>query len=416
MSTLLKIAMTLATLLAGFGSAAAQLPVDVPRLPVTDRLRDTLTDPLNQTLDELEDVRQDTLDTLLRRNRDVLERGPDRTVILRDQITTLRVDDADLTPLLAAGFTVLRGRALGGLPARLHVLQVPSGLSTVRALALAREIDPAGTYDFNHVYARSGHAGVVMATAAQAGNGPAVRVGLIDTGVATAHAHLRSARIETRAFHDGDYLPAAHGTGVASLLVGPTGGTLYSADIYGAGPTGGSLEALVAALGWMAEVEVGVINVSLVGPDNALLRSVSAMLTARGHIMVAAVGNDGPSADPLYPAAYPGVVGVTGVDRRGRVLPEACRGEHVDFAALGRDVEVANLPDGETEARGTSFAAPQVAALLAAGFDRPDPDVVVGLIAALAARAEDAGRRGRDVIYGDGIIQRDATYSLAGQH
>jgi len=416
MSTLLKIAMILSVWVTAALPAAAQLPVDVPRLPVTDRLRETLRDPLDQTIDELEEVRRDTLDALLRRNRDVLERGPDRTVILRDQITTLQADDADLAPLLAAGFTVLRDRPLGGLAARLYVLEVPPGLSTVRALALAREIDPTGTFDFNHVYARSGRAGTGLVATSQAGSVANLRVGLIDTGVATGHAHLRAAQIEARAFHDDDYLPAAHGTGVASLLVGQTGGTLYSADIYGAGPTGGSVEALVAALGWMAEVEVGVINVSLVGPDNALLRSVSAMLTARGHILVAAVGNDGPTADPLYPAAYPGVIGVTGVDRRGRILPEACRGEHVDFAALGRDIEVAGLPDGDVEVRGTSFAAPQVAALLAAALARPDPLAVDGLVAALETRAEDAGRRGRDTTYGLGIVSRDAVYSLAGQH
>ena len=58
------------------------------------------------------------------------------------------------------------------------------------------------------------------------------------------------------------------------------------------------------------------INVSLVGPRNALLERVVASLVSRGHLIVAAVGNDGPAAPPLYPAAYDGVVGVTAVDQR----------------------------------------------------------------------------------------------------
>ncbi len=42
-------------------------------------------------------------------------------------------------------------------------------------------------------------------------------------------------------------------------------------------------------------------------------------------MIVAAVGNDGPSARPAYPASYPGVLAVTGVDGRNRALIEAGR-------------------------------------------------------------------------------------------
>src|SRR3546814_15328799 len=80
---------------------------------------------------------------------------------------------------------------------------------------------------------------------------------------------------------------------------------------------------------------VPVINVSLVGPPNLLVRTAVTAVQRRGLIVVAAVGNDGPAAAPLYPAAYPGVVAVTGVDSNNRVLSEAGRGPHVDFAAPG---------------------------------------------------------------------------------
>ncbi len=62
------------------------------------------------------------------------------------------------------------------------------------------------------------------------------------------------------------------------------------------------------------------INISLVGPANGLLEQLVRIITARGHIVVAAVGNDGPGAPPLFPAAYPAVVAVTGVDAKQRVL------------------------------------------------------------------------------------------------
>src|SRR5256885_5630000 len=59
-------------------------------------------------------------------------------------------------------------------------------------------------------------------------------------------------------------------------------------------------------------------------PYTTLFRSQNVL--ARGHLVVAAVGNDGPAAPPLYPAAWPGVVGVTAVDARQQVLGEALRG------------------------------------------------------------------------------------------
>ena len=67
------------------------------------------------------------------------------------------------------------------------------------------------------------------------------------------------------------------------------------------------------------------------------------------------------------PAAYDGVIGVTAVDGKHRVLIEACRGKQVDFAAPGADVSAAarRRPSYYAPVRGTSFAAPLVAGLLA---------------------------------------------------
>src|SRR3546814_1027523 len=111
----------------------------------------------------------------------------------------------------------------------------------------------------------------------------------------------------------------------------------------------------------MAAREVPVINVSLVGPPNLLVRTAVTAVQRRGLIVVAAVGNDGPAAAPLYPAAYPGVIAVTGVDARNRVLMEAGRGSHVDFAAPGSDMAAAGVSKSFGRVRGTSYAAPLVA-------------------------------------------------------
>ena len=166
------------------------------------------------------------------------------------------------------------------------------------------------------------------------------------------------------------------------------------------------MDAVAAAFGWMAREKVAVINVSLVGPRNALLERVVATLVARGHVIVAAVGNDGPAAPPLYPASYEGVVGVTGVDPKHRVLTDACRGKQVDFAALGAEVSAAAAaPDLYVPVRGTSFAAPLVAALLAE-IRAPDAAARTALLGRLTAQAADLGKPGRDDIYGAGELGR----------
>jgi subtilisin family serine protease len=182
---------------------------------------------------------------------------------------------------------------------------------------------------------------------------------------------------------------------------------LYAADVYCGRPTGGAADALIAALGWLVQEQVPVINISLVGPRNAALEAVIGSLIRSGYVIVAAVGNDGPAAPPLYPASYPGVVGVTGVDAHRHVLIEAARGPQVMFAAPGADVAAASMDHGYTSVRGTSFAAPFVAALLAAGIVAPNSAAAAAAIEALTKTAVDLGSPGRDLTYGFGLVGAD---------
>jgi subtilisin family serine protease len=169
-------------------------------------------------------------------------------------------------------------------------------------------------------------------------------------------------------------------------------------------PTGGAVQTMAEALSWLAHEGVPVINVSLVGPPNRILETVVESLIARGHIVVAAVGNDGPAAPPLYPAAWPGVVGVTAVDARQRALVEAARGAQVKFAAPGAQMAAAKHPSGYTLVRGTSFAAPIVAGLLSLNLQVIDKVAADKAIAALAEEALHVGAPGLDPAYGYGLV------------
>ncbi|MCL9999248.1 MAG: S8 family serine peptidase, partial [Erythrobacter sp.] len=94
----------------------------------------------------------------------------------------------------------------------------------------------------------------------------------------------------------------------------------------------------------------------------------------------------------------------TAVDAQNRVYRYANRGAHVDFAARGVAVPAIDAKGEVRDATGTSFAAPLVAARLARQLGKADPAAAQKAIRALEAEARDLGPRGRDPIYGAGLI------------
>ena len=369
-------------------AARAQLGLPVPQVPSVGEVV-TQAGQIGEELERpLQDLRRLQVRDLLREHRRELEADPQGMPIVRSQILALGMNEAALTAARAQGFDVVRSDAIDG-EAMLVTLRAPARMSTRRALRRLRQADPQGVYDFDHLHLESGVA-LTIAEFAQSGASGGPRVGLIDSGV---DASVRVA--EQRAFATEQPVAGPHGTTIAGLIRSAApGARIYAADISGGAPTGGASSALARALGWLATENVAVINVSLVGPRNRVVEAVVSRMAARGFVIVAAVGNDGPAAAPLFPASYDGVVGVTGVDARDRVLIEAGRGAQVDFAAIGV----------QGRARGTSYAAPIVAARLAARLPAPGASAAQNAIATLRGDARDLGARGRDDVYGYGLI------------
>ncbi|HWQ85757.1 S8 family serine peptidase [Brevundimonas sp.] len=393
----------------GLPSLPGQLP---DRLPVDPgRLQNGLRDRIDGALQAPSRLRD-----LIRRSDGALEADPYGWPVARAEIVGVDPSPAGRRIALDAGFTIVRETRLDGLELAVVVLAPPPGLSLRGAVERLRELDPDGIWEFNHVYspagALTGEAGPPPPASGAPASPPragAIRVGLIDTGVNAGHPALAGVAVRQRGFAGPDR-PGAHGTAVASLLSGRSGGfsgaapgaALFVADVYGGSPAGGSSTGVAQALAWMVQSDVPVVNVSLVGPRNALVEAAVRRATGRGVLIVAAVGNDGPAAAPLYPASYPGVVGVTAVNARGRVLPEAARGPQVDFSAPGADMAAAGPGPGYVSVRGASFAAPLVAGLLARRRARGGDAVQ-----ALAAEARDMGARGPDPVYGRGLVAAD---------
>lgn len=398
--------------------AGAQLRVQLPLGGAVNQVSQLGNQVVNTadgiTNSALADARRLAQQTLLRQNPRTLEADPNGAPMLRAELLAVDLPAEALPAITAAGFTVESNQILPGLDLLVTHLRAPPRQSTRRALATLRQLWPSGSFDYDHLYSAS--AAEVVPTSMPSNASPSLppavtRVGLIDGGVRTEHPVFQGAHISLWGCDDKP-VPSLHGTAVASLLIGQSGAfrgagvgdALYAADVYCGQPTGGRVDWLVAALGWMAQNAVPVVNISLVGPDNLVLRQAVQRLVARGYLLVAAVGNDGPAAPPLYPAAYPGVVGVTAVDEHRHVLVEAGRGPQVMFAAPGADMAAATMPDGYAQVRGTSFAAPLVAALLASKLNAPDAAAAGLAVAGLAHDAVDLGATGRDPVYGFGLV------------
>ncbi|MGH6987344.1 MAG: S8 family serine peptidase [Caulobacteraceae bacterium] len=363
------------------------------------------------------EARQLRLRALIRRERTVLEAGPHGWPVVKGEILLLSPSPASLAIAERAGFAVRERTALAPLGLEVAALEAPAGLSAVAALARLKRLDPTGHYDLDPIYQPAGvppsHAQRRGESAARSSSSSRARppigvpIGLIDTGVQASHPAFAGERLEERGFA-GEVVPAAHGTAVASLLVGrqgrfegaAPGAPLLVADVYGSSPTGGSALDLARALAWLAERGVRVVNMSLAGPPDIALGAAVAALVRRGEAVIAPVGDDGPAAPPAFPASWPGVVSVTAVDGKGRLLIEDGRARHVDFAGPGADMAAAKIGGGYGSVRGSSFAVPIVAGLLARTMDRPGES----LPAALDALARSA-RHGRGL--GRGLVGAD---------
>ncbi|MEU0598251.1 type VII secretion-associated serine protease mycosin [Streptomyces sp. NPDC006393] len=275
--------------------------------------------------------------------------------------------------------------------------------------------------------------------------GKGVTVAVLDTGVESDHPDLVGNVLPTKDFigfgaRPGDRTWARHGTAMAGIIAGHGHGPGDADGVMGIAPEAKILpvrviledgdsarakarttrgSALADGIRWAADHGADVINLSLgddsdsAHPEPAEDEAVQYALS-KGTVVVASAGNGGDKGDHIsYPAAYPGVIAATAVDRYGTRADFSTRRWYAAVSAPGVDIVIADPDHRYYEGWGTSAASAFVsgaAALIKAAHPRLTPAQIKRL---LEDTARNAPVGGRDDSRGFGMVDPVAALKAA---
>ncbi|MEU6355634.1 type VII secretion-associated serine protease mycosin [Streptomyces sp. NPDC047072] len=279
----------------------------------------------------------------------------------------------------------------------------------------------------------------------QSTKGKGVTVAVLDTGVDSYHPDLVGNILPGKDMvgfgaSRGDEAWAVHGTSMAGIIAGHGHGVGNADGVMGIAPEAKILpvrviledkdparakarntrgNALAEGIRWAADHGADVINLSLgddsasahpeAGEDDAIQYALK-----KNVVVVASAGNGGKEGDHIsYPAAYPGVIVATAVDKYGVRAPFSTRRWYATVAAPGHDVVIAEPDNRYYQGWGTSAASACVSAavaLLKAAHPGLTPAQIKRLLED-TARNPPAG--GRDDSRGFGFIDPAAALKAA---
>ncbi|MET9379618.1 type VII secretion-associated serine protease mycosin [Streptomyces sp. NPDC002928] len=279
----------------------------------------------------------------------------------------------------------------------------------------------------------------------QTTKGRGITVAVLDTGVEDDHPDLTGNVLTGKDLvgfgaGPGDRAWARHGTAMAGIIAGHGHGAGDADGVMGIAPEAKILpvrviledgdpsrakarstrgNALAEGIRWAADHGADVINLSL-GDDSASAHPEPSEDEAvqyalkKGAVVVASAGNGGEKGDHIsYPAAYPGVIAATAVDRYGTRASFSTRRWYATVSAPGVDVVIADPDHKYYQGWGTSAASAFVSgavALIKAAHPGLTPAQIKKL---LEDTARDAPSSGRDDSRGFGFIDPAAALKAA---
>jgi subtilisin family serine protease len=212
--------------------------------------------------------------------------------------------------------------------------------------------------------------------------GRGIKVAVIDSGIQANHPDLAGQVVINRNFVVGQSEVAeAHGTGVAGIIAAKSdngigiAGVAPGARLLGlracwqerSGTVCDGLS-LAKALYFAVQEKADVINLSLSGPNDRLLRTLVDAALSRGSVVVTAYDSSKPGGG--FPASVPGVIAVSDHSF-------AARNSQV-YIAPGRDVPTTQPGGRWFLVNGSSFAAAHVSGLAALVRQRrPSPKLTL---------------------------------------
>jgi subtilisin family serine protease len=247
----------------------------------------------------------------------------------------------------------------------------------------------------------------------QIATGKDVPVAVIDSQIDAKHPDLDGTIVKSFDALGGDAAPHLHGTEIAGAIAahGKLIGIASGAQVLAVhafddtpGIAKGNSFAIYKGLQWAADNSARIINMSFAGPADPTLRRLLAAAYDKGIVLIAAAGNAGPQAEPLYPAADPNVIAVTATDSDDHIFKMANRGRYIAVAAPGVDI-LALAPGGAYQlSTGTSIAAAHVSGIAALLLERNPSLTPADIRAVLIATAKAPGPPVPDSDFGAGLV------------
>lgn len=259
--------------------------------------------------------------------------------------------------------------------------------------------------------------------------GSARTVAVLDTGIDFGHPDLAGRVLAGHDFvnNDGDARDDnGHGTWVSGIVGANTNDgfgiagiswrdRILPVKIMNANGTGDSSD-LTAGIVWATDRGANVINMSVGGfPYSQYVHDAVRYAWGRGVVLVGAAGNNAVEG-PFYPASYPEVISVSASQVDDEFSSWSNYGADVDVSAPGASILTTNCAvckpveqdlSGDhrfTYISGTSFAAPNVAGVVALIWARYPTMTNAQVVDRLKTTVDDLGYAGWDNRYGRGRV------------
>lgn len=289
--------------------------------------------------------------------------------------------------------------------------------SVIEVNSESKEITPNDRDFVSQYYLREINATKAWSTTV----GDSLIVAVLDTGVDFNHPDLEGKIIDNSDSSRTDDI--GHGTEVSGIIAAKTNnnqgiaGIAWNTKVLPMKVTDENGQArvstVVAALEKAYNNGARIVQISLsTGQFSQTLKDAVALAQSRGILIISTGGNT--SVKELrYPAAFNNVIGVGAVNKAEKVESYSTTGEHISLVAPGSSIYTTSLDSGYAAVSGTSFAAPQVAGTAALIWSVLPSLTNSEVREILIESAKDLGDKGKDYMYGYGLLNTEAAVNMA---